>query len=376
MTYFQLKHIAYKFLFIAVSIGAPTSSLSQDSVRPLSMFLKSDPERPCYDRTILPQTSVVDAHLHAYPFGGRSALYTDLVQFLDQTETRFAVLMGIGQTLQYDGTCTYYKDCPGTPVVPSIRNDFNNAANNYRFPTDDVEIAVSMTFPDLTQPADIAQKIQLLDAEYPNLFLWMGEVNLYKEALLPNGFTPPTFQQIAEWAEFMQILRDREMPLGIHLDLGNATDPTQNLHLLNEVLLLYPENKIVWMHLGLSGEEIRPSANEHIQILSSLLDEHPNLSIDLSAAYYAGESYFNTPEKRAAYVQFLNSYPTRFLSGSDFVASEVKTVEDYRSESLLSFDLFPEIGDIAFRSIALGQNFFDIAPGLGDKYEAPQICTQ
>lgn len=89
------------------------------------------------------------------------------MDFLSQTETRFVVLMGIGQTLPYNGSCTYYKDCPGTPVKSSIRNDFNNAANNYRFPRSDIDVAVSMTFPDLAKPNDITQKIQLLDAEYP-----------------------------------------------------------------------------------------------------------------------------------------------------------------------------------------------------------------
>jgi len=340
------------------------------------MFLKSTSERPCYDRSIKPETSAIDAHFHAYPFGGKSALYTDVMTFLDKTETRFVVLMGIGQTLPYDGSCTYYKDCPGTPVKPSIRNDFNNAANAYRFPQEDVSVSVAMTFPDLTKPDDIVEKIQLLDKEYPNLYTWMGEVNVYKEALLPNGFVPPTVQDIAEWQNTMQILRNKDIPLGIHLDLGNDNSPTQNLYLLDEILQQYPNNKIVWMHLGLSGKEIRPSAKGHIDILTERLKKYPKLSIDLSAAYFNGKSYFDTPEKRSAYVEFLNAYPSRFLPGSDFVASQNKTANDYARESLLSFDLYSELGDTAFRHIALGQNFFNITPGLSEKYEAPQICTQ
>jgi len=340
------------------------------------MFLKSETTQPCYDRTTLPQTSAVDAHLHAYPFGGRSALYTDLMRFLDETETRFVVLMGIGQTLPYDGPCTYYKDCPGTPVTPSMRNDFNNAANFYRFPQENIAVAVAITFPDLAKPEDITEKIRLLDKEYPDLYVWMGEVNVYKEALIPNGFVAPTRQNIAAWQDAMQILRNRNMPLGIHLDLGNDDNPTQNLYLLDEILQQYPKNKIVWMHLGLSGKAIRPNAAGHIAILAERLDKYPNLSIDLSAAYFDGKSYFDTPEKRAAYVALLNNYPTRFLFGSDFVASEKKTAADYAKESLLSFDLLPEVGNTAFRNIALGQNYFNITPGLSDRFEAPQICAQ
>jgi len=372
----QAKQLVSSVFFALTVLAVMTQSQAQESVRPLSLFLKSATDRPCYDRTVLPQTSAVDAHLHAYPFGGRGALYTDLMTFLDQTETRFAMLMGIGQTLPYDGPCTYYKDCPGTPVTPSIRNDFNNAANYYRFPQDNVAISVAMTFPDLAKPGDIAEKIRLLDKEYPGLYVWMGEVNVYKEALIPNGFVPPTVQNIAAWQESMQILRERNMPLAIHLDLGNDNHPTQNLYLLDEILQQYPENKIVWMHLGLSGKTIRPSAQGHIAILTERLEKYPNLSIDLSAAYFDGKSYFDTPAKRAAYVQFLNAYPTRFLPGSDFVASDQKTSADYAKESWLSFDLLAEIGDTAFRHIALGQNYFNITPGLSDRFEAPQVCTQ
>jgi len=370
------KQLLGGVLFAMVALTAITPCHAQNGVRPLAVFLKSAAEKPCYDRTTMPQTSTVDAHLHAYPFGGRSTLYTDLMTFLDQTETRFVVLMGIGQTLPYDGSCTYYKDCPGTPVTPSIRNDFNNADNYYRFPQENIAVAVAMTFPDLAKPNDIVEKMRLLDGEYPGLYVWMGEVNVYKEALLPNGFVPPTPQNIAAWRDAMQILHERNMPLGIHLDLGNDANPTQNLYLLDEILQQYPNNKIVWMHLGLSGKTIRPSAAVHIAILTERLEKYPNLSIDLSAAYFDGKSYFDTPEKRAAYVSFLNAYPTRFLFGSDFVATEKKTAADYARESLLSFDLLPEVGDTAFRHIALGQNYFNITPGLSEQFEAPQLCTQ
>jgi len=370
------KKLLGGIVFSVSALTAMATGHAQAGVRPLSMFLKSETEQPCYDRTTLPQTSAVDSHLHAYPFGGKSALYTDLMRFLDETETRFVVLMGIGQTLPYDGPCTYYKDCPGTPVTPSMRNDFNNAANVYRFPQENIAVAVAMTFPDLAKPEDITEKIRLLDNEYPDLYTWMGEVNVYKEALIPNGFVAPTPQNIAAWQDAMQILRNWNMPLGIHLDLGNDNNPTQNLYLLDEILQQYPKNKIVWMHLGLSGKAIRPNAAGHIAILTERLDKYPNLSIDLSAAYFDGKSYFDTPEKRAAYVALLDNYPTRFLFGSDFVASEKKTAADYAKESLLSFDLLPEVGNAAFRNIALGQNYFNITPGLSDRFEAPQICAQ
>ena len=49
-------------------------------------------------------------------------------------------------------------------------------------------------------------------------------------------------------------LRARGIPLALHADLGNDAAPTRYLPLMEEVLCLYPENVIVWVHMGLSRE--------------------------------------------------------------------------------------------------------------------------
>ena len=50
------------------------------------------------------------------------------------------------------------------------------------------------------------------------------------------------------------MLRERGIPLAIHADLGNDEEPARYLPLIQEMLRLYPENTIVWMHMGLSRE--------------------------------------------------------------------------------------------------------------------------
>lgn len=70
----------------------------------------------------------------------------------------------------------------------------------------------------------------------------MGEVNLHKEAL-------------------------RGIPISIHADLGDEANPTRNLAQMTEVLRLYPQNKIVWMHMGLSRELTTMNPQEHIQLI-------------------------------------------------------------------------------------------------------------
>jgi hypothetical protein len=114
---------------------------------------------------------------------------------------------------------------------------------------------------------------------------------------------------------------------------------------------------------------------QHIEIMSSHLDANPNLSLDISWTVIA-EAYFDTPEKRALYVEFFNAYPDRILAGTDFVASRNKTFETYWNEANVTGEILADVDDAAFRAIALGQNYFDLAPGLAEKFEAPPICPR
>ena len=295
------------------------------------------------------------------------------MSYFDSAGVRFAMLYGIGQTLPYDGECTYYLDCIGTLARPSVKNDFENAANYVEYPQKDIHIGLSMTFPDLSNPKAIADHIQLLDDEYPELFKWMGEVNLHKEALRGNGHVPASIEDIKRWKKFMKVLEEREIPIAIHSDLGDDKNPTKNLELMEAVLQRYPDNKIIWMHMGLSRELVKMNPREHIALMSRFLDENPNLSLDISWTVIA-EAYFNTPYRKAQYIDFFNRYPTRILAGTDFVASSNKNKDIYLKETVVTGNILADVNDTAFRAIALGQNYFDLAPNLNERFEAPQIC--
>ena len=126
--------------------------------------------------------------------------------------------------------------------------------------------------------------------------------------------------------------------------------------------------------MGLSRELVTMKPAEHIQLMSQFLDAHPNLSLDISWTVIA-EAYFDQPKKKAQYVEFFNQYPDRILAGTDFVAASNKNKDIYLKEAQVTGEIMSEVNDEAFRAIALGQNFFEIAPGLSDQYEAPAICT-
>ena len=325
---------------------------------------------PCYDRTVQPQTSVVDTHLHFRPFGGPAIPFREVVSYLERAGVLFVNVSGIGQRVAVGSTCTYYLDCPGTPVRPSLTNDFANAADYVTQAPDGVHMTLSMTFPDLSRPESILPGMQLLEQEYPGAFTWMGEVNLVKQALFNNGHQPIPLAKIPEWTVFMSVLRKRGIPLAIHADLGNDREPTRYLPLIQEVLRRYPGNKIVWLHMGLSKELVNMDPGQHIRIMETLLDRYPKLMVDISWRV-VDDHYFSKPEKRAAYVSFFNRNSERVLPGTDFLASADKDFDVYRTELEITSRINHDLSDEAFRNIALGQNYFRL---LGLEYVAPPVC--
>ena len=335
----------------------------------LDSFRSADP--PCYDRTTRPQTAVVDTHVHFRPFGGPAVPFEEILEYFEATGVLFANVYGIGQMLPPSSSCTYYLDCPGTPVTPTLKNDFVNAANVVAKTPPGLHLTLAMTFPDLADPESVLAGMELLDTEYPGVFRWMGEVNLVKQALFGNGRRPVPAAAIAGWVDFMDVLRKRRIPLAIHADLGDDEEPTLYLPLLEEALRLYPDNAIVWVHMGLSRELTTMDPHRHAALLTSMLERHPNLMLDV-AWRVLDDVYFSTPEGRAAYVPFLNAHSDRILPGTDFLASRDKNFEVYREELEVTSRILAHLDDDAFRNVALGENYFRL---LGLEYQAPPVCA-
>ncbi|MFK5970918.1 MAG: amidohydrolase family protein [Candidatus Marithrix sp.] len=359
-----------KFLpaFVAVLIiPLVTGCISTIAKRDLTSY--SGKNTTCYDRQTEPYTPVVDSHIHFRPFGGAAVPFSELNEYFNKTGVLFVNIYGIGQILPVDSSCTYYLDCPGTPALPSIKNDFTNASNYLEFGNETPRMVLSMTFPDMANPETIVELVSLYDKEYPNMFKWAGEVNLIKQALLGNDHEPATKEDIEKWAEFMSLLKDRNIPINIHSDLGNTAEPTKYLPLMEYVLELYPDNKIIWAHMGLSKELPEMDPTKHIQIMKSLLDKSPNLMLDISWRVLE-DNYFS--KYRELYAAFLNNYSDRILPGTDFVASRQKDFETYKNELTVNSEIHKHLNNEAFRNIVLGNNYFRL---LGLNYNAPQICN-
>ena len=329
----------------------------------------------CYDRKTQPSTFAVDAHNHFRPFGDEAIPFDEMLDHLRKTNVYFVNIFGIGQKLPPQSECGYYLDCPGTPVTPSLSNDFVNADNiAARLPIDpekkDMHLTLAMTFPDLANPEEIEAKMELLDSEYPNMFKWMGEINVVKQALFNNHHEAVTEKDIDGCKGFMAELKRRDMPVSFHSDLGNNDEPTKYLSLMEKILASYPDNTIVWHHMGLSKELSKMDPVQHISLMSRMLDSNKNLHLDISWRVIY-DNYFKETQSRQFYIAFLNKYHDRILPGTDFVAAANKTLKIYKEEVAATSDILKDLDDQAFRNIALGGNYFKL---MRLPYEAPKVC--
>jgi len=366
--YWTLLGLAALNACASVPQNTPVNDKLPAAARTLDMFRAGNEQ--CYDRDTMGETFVVDAHNHFRPFGGAAKSMTEINQYLLDTGVLFVNVFGIGQSLPVNSTCEYYLDCVGTPALPSMKNDFVNAVNYLDSDPVGTQMTLSMTFPDLANPENVVEQIAVMDKEYPDMFKWMGEVNLVKQALFGNHHAATPKAAIGKWAPFMEVLRERDIPISIHADLGSDNEPYKYAYLMDEVLRQYPDNKIVWVHMGLSKELSNADPDKHIAKMQSSLDTSPNLMLDITWRVI-NDNYFKDPEMRTKYVAFLEKNSDRILPGTDFVASHKKSYAVYRDEVLANSDILGDLSDNSFRNIALGQNYFDIT---GMAYTAPQIC--
>jgi hypothetical protein len=182
----------------------------------------------CFDRSTQPYTSQVDGHLHFRPFGGKAIPFDEVVSYLRKSGVHYANVFGIGQKLPADSGCTYYLDCPGTPVLPSIKNDVVNGENYLESRPTDPHLTLSMTSFDVAHPETIPADLAMYDEEFPGQFRWGGELNVVKAALFHNHHEPATPQDIDQWANFMTVLKKRNIPLTLHSELGTDQQPTKS----------------------------------------------------------------------------------------------------------------------------------------------------
>jgi len=181
--------------------------------------------------------SVVDAHNHFRPFGGPPVPWETYIGWLKSHGILFSTMLGIGQKLvpKNEGapSCCYYLHCGNFdfPVVPDTANDVENAKDYMeRYKGQQLEnelhLILSATFPNLQQPENNSRLLGHLQSQYPGIFKWSGEINVFKHALSDNGFFhygERVTEEIIKEGKldgFFKQMEDKRWPTTLHSDLG------------------------------------------------------------------------------------------------------------------------------------------------------------
>jgi len=520
---------------VGVGVGVYIVQTSQDdspllspatlSGRTVARFTKGTKEnKQCWDRQGDDGFfSPIDAHNHFRPFGGPTVPFNEYIGWMIDSGIVFSTVFGIGQLLikknPSDPDCCYYLHCASLDyvVTPDPTNDILNAEEYRDIYMKDEEmkkkmhLTMSATSLNLQNPGKNMDVYNNLTTNFPNVFKWAGEINVFKHALAANAFFQNgrvTVEQINSGAldPFFNTMETNQWPVTLHCDLGceqydsvplTADNPLkgcevpeseialatksflwwknilgpyyvsffnannkpretfkkiQHLHVWDTLLTRFPNMKVVWAHIGLSKELRALHPVIHKYILMTMFDKHPHLMADISWDILAKLLFLNYKDEKvdmllvdhhedmkfwetsgalskdnataydrlrgslhdkyldhkdqlhasgskdflsgpthalAIYLDLMNKYPDRFLTGTDFVASMgepdeypgLKTkpsgcLKDKANHArqvtdTSSINIFLE--DEPFKKIVMGENFFKLT-GLDKTYAAPPLC--
>ena len=185
-----------------IACAAAISELSPEALsrRTISRFTRGHPDNSvCWDRHGVDSFySVIDAHNHPTPFQGPGVPFDLYASWMIEHGFVFGIFMGIGQRIvprkPNASACCYYLHCPtfDYPVLPTTEGDVTNARLREQFYVgkldQKVHIRLAATFANLQEPAGAVEQLHALQAAHPMAFTWSGELNVFKHALVGNGF--------------------------------------------------------------------------------------------------------------------------------------------------------------------------------------------
>ena len=324
----------------------------------------------CFSREDESHLSIIDSHVHFKSFGSKSLPFSAVVKYLESSNIKYANVFGLGFSQSRDPICIDHIECAGERVLSSVMVDLDHVKKALLHSNPSLNLVVAISFPDFSKPDNILEVMRLYERDHPHVFRWMGEINLVNKIYSDVDYGDDYSLNFSEVTPVMDMLKERNIPITIHSDLGVDRQPFKFKYIMDSVLKRYPNNKIVWAHMGVANFIADMNPFEHVAILSQMLNEYPNLMLDTSSEFL-WRNYILRPFYQNLYIDFFNRYSTRILPGTDFVAAEGYIASDYKEALQLASSLNPYFDDDAFRNIALGENYFRL---LGLTESAPSIC--
>ena len=185
-------------------------------------------------------------------------------------------------------------------------------------------------------PADMyaAKHIERVLRTFPGVFTGIGEFSIHKEFVSSKiagevaSLTNPALDSILSFAGKAGLV----VILHNDMDMPMAKDKTEPVYLeqMKAVLRRHPKTTIIWAHIGL-GRIVHPvglsstpggeRSSSHIEIVKQILDDPAMSHVYFDISWDEVAKYIiSSPRAIENTARLMNSFPDRFLFGTDVVA--------------------------------------------------------
>lgn len=266
-----------------------------------------------------PKYAIVDGHLHFLNFVQETAGMDAFFKAMDDTGVTESAVIGMAVVKKWDeGDAqrpTYYLDNDSRTYWYSA-TDFLVARAVLDLPKDRQARLHPFICGFNAADRNAVDHVERMLALYPNFWQGIGEIFLRHDDLtaLTYGDTPRA-TSIA-FGRLLDLAAARGLPVLVHSDIGPAwREQPDFLGEMESALRTHPRTRVIWAHAGISRRIVIPN---HTGIVSRMLGQYPNLTIDLSWVIFEQELAPGGVLDRR-WVSLIEEYPGRFVIGSDTV---------------------------------------------------------
>lgn len=289
---------------------------------------------------------IADSHLHYVDFLQKTDGFPELVRAQDMSGVSESVIFGLAMAKQWD---------EHAEKAPSYY--LSNDSRCYYYSATDFLLAEEL----LAQPEEIrrrfhpfccgingndrfsADHIRQLLKVYPNFWEGIGELMSRHDDLTALTYGEPPHIDHPAFLEIFDLGAEESLPVMVHHNI-TAQNCEEILYLdeLKRALAHNRDCKIIWAHVGISR---RVEIQNLVSVAAEMLEENPNLYIDLSWVVY---DYYIQDEFPTGYldndtigdwVNLCEAYPDRIMVGTD----KVGHWETYPAEVVKYYDLLDRL---------------------------------
>ncbi len=303
---------------------------------------------------------MLDSHLHYLDFLQKTEGFETLIEAMDASGVKDAIIFGMPMAKQWDDTMeiapTYY---------------LSNDSRCYYYPATDFLLAEDLQ----KQPEEVrnrfypficgvntndrfaADHIRRLLEMCPDFWCGIGEIMSRHDDLTALTYGEAPHINSRTFKDIFDLGAEYDLPVLVHHNItGQNLEDVIYLDELKEALAYNRDCNIIWAHMGISR---RVEIQDLCEKVDDLLENNPNLYVDISWVvydYYFLDGFptnYQDSDPFEEWVELINKYPDRILIGTDKVAHwETYSDEVFKYYQLLD-SLDPSVAKKICRDNAL-----------------------